>query len=58
MAETLHDQGLFKFYESCMMEPLKNAVIKFTKMGVLTRNEVKLNKGRVISRVYQLSPEF
>jgi hypothetical protein len=45
MAETLHDAGLFKFYESCMLESIKNAVLKFTHMGVLTKKAVQKKKG-------------
>lgn len=58
MAETLHDQALFKFYESCMLEPIRNAVLKFTKMGVLNKKEVPKKNGKVVTFVYQLSPEY
>ena len=44
LAEILYDEGHFKFYESCMLESIRNAVQKFLLMGVLEKKEVKTRK--------------
>ncbi len=45
LAETLYDEGYVQFYESCMLESIKNAIHKYTLMGVLERVEVKKKRG-------------
>jgi hypothetical protein len=37
VTETLYREGLVKFYESCMLESIKNAVHKLLSMNVLTK---------------------
>jgi CRISPR/Cas system-associated endonuclease Cas3-HD len=43
--ETFYNEGLLKFYESCMLESIKNAVKKFTTMGILSieKKQIKRN---------------
>lgn len=43
--ETFYSEGLLKFYESCMLESIKNAVKKFTTMGILSveKKQIKRN---------------
>jgi len=45
LAETLYDEGYLKFYESCMLESIKNAIKTYTIMGVLEQKTVKKSHG-------------
>ena len=39
LAETLHEEGQCRFYESCSLDLITNAIRKFTKIGFLERSE-------------------
>lgn len=41
LAETLHDDGYIKFYESCSLDTVKNSIRQFNKLGVLEKKKVK-----------------
>jgi hypothetical protein len=34
-AETLHDEGVLPHFESCSLDTIKNALTKFSKVGIL-----------------------
>ena len=36
--------GILKFYESCMLESIKNAVKRFISMGILAKDKVNLKR--------------
>ena len=36
--------GILKFYESCMLESIKNAVKRFISIGILAKNKVSLKR--------------
>jgi hypothetical protein len=38
--EALYTEGPVKFYESCSLDSIKNAVSKFTERGILTRTSI------------------
>jgi len=42
--ETFYSEGLLKFYESCMLESIKNAVKKFIGMGILVTQKVQVKR--------------
>ena len=42
--ETFYADGLLKFYESCMLESIKNAVKKFVALGILTIEKKQIKK--------------
>lgn len=45
MLETFYSEsGILKFYESCMLESIKNAVKRFISMGVLTKQKVTVKR--------------
>lgn len=46
LIESLYSSGIVKFYESCMLQSIKNAVQKFVQMGILTRQEVPQRKNQ------------
>ncbi|CDW80559.1 male sterility protein [Stylonychia lemnae] len=56
LAEALFDQGLLKFFESCMLESLRNAIKKYTQMGVLSQKIITKKKESQV--FYSLSEEF
>jgi hypothetical protein len=56
--ETFYNEGLLKFYESCMLESIKNAIKKFTTMGILSieKKQIKKNAFKTyihVSKDYQ-----
>lgn len=55
--ETLHKQGLVVFYESTMLESIKNAVGKFVSMGVLDIKKVQI-KRNTFKTYYKFSEKF
>ncbi|CDW87851.1 male sterility protein [Stylonychia lemnae] len=56
LAEALYDQGHVKFYESCMLESMRNAVKRYTQMGVLTQRTII--KKRQETYTYSLSEKY
>ncbi len=42
--ETFYSDGILKFYESCMLESIKNAVRKFIALGILQTQKVQVKK--------------
>lgn len=45
LLETFYSEsGILKFYESCMLESIKNAVKRFISMGVLTKQKVTVKR--------------
>jgi glycerol-3-phosphate O-acyltransferase len=46
LAETLHDDGYIKFYESCSMDVIKTSIYAVQEMGVLKKEKITKTKGR------------
>ena len=45
LIETFYSEsGILKFYESCMLESIKNAVKRFVSMGILTKQKVTVKR--------------
>jgi preprotein translocase subunit Sec61beta len=42
--ETFYADGLLKFYESCMLESIKNAVKKIVGLGILAIEKKQIKK--------------
>lgn len=43
--ETFYSEsGILKFYESCMLESIKNAVKRFISMGILAKQNVTVKR--------------
>ena len=57
LLETFYSEGLLKFYESCMLESIKNAVKKFTSMGILTLEKRQIKK-TVFKTYIHVSKDF
>lgn len=52
--ESIYETGKVLFYESCMQDPIKNALKRFTQMGILETKKVQLKK-TVFKTYYVLS---
>ena len=44
LLETFYTQGALKYYESCALESIKNAVRKYSLMGVLQTQRIQVKK--------------
>ena len=45
LLETFYSEsGILKFYESCMLESIKNAVKRFISMGILAKHKVTVKR--------------
>ena len=55
--ETFYSEGQLKFYESCMLESIKNAVKKFVGMGILTIEKKQIKK-TVFKTYFHVSKAF
>lgn len=42
--ETLYQGGNLKFYESCMLESIRNAIKRFHQMGVLSKETIQIKR--------------
>lgn len=56
LIETFYGDGIVKFYESCMLESIKNAVQKYVQMGVLSRSII--TQKRVVKSYIKVSDAF
>lgn len=55
--ETFYQSGYLKFYESCMLESIKNAVRKFTLMGILKMETVRISR-KESKTLIKVTPEY
>lgn len=52
--KTLFGEGLLRYFESCMIDTIRTAVGKFTQMGALKLETVRVKKD--IKRFFRVSP--
>jgi len=55
-SETLYSEGYFKFFESCSLESIRNAISTFVQMGIIDQVEKKGKKENIIK--YSVSQAF
>lgn len=61
LAETLHDDGYIKFYESCSMDVIKTSIYAFAQMGVLKKVKKKKQVSRKVQTIetyYEITEEL
>lgn len=60
LAETLHDDGYIKFYESCSMDLIKASIYAYQQMGVLRKQKVtkKARNSKTTETHYAVNEEY
>ena len=52
----MHEQGGIRFYESCTLQSIENAVRKYILMGLLTEKRQQVKKAVFITNI-QVTPD-